>query len=199
MAGYARTAVRRQQIAEAALEVIAERGLGAFTTKAIAAQVGLTDGALFRHFPNKTAIVLGALEVLEGLMFAEHGPEPADPLERLEGFFRRRAALIGGGPAVGRLLFSEQLVHAAGEAGREKICAWRDRNMRLVGGCLQPLAEQGRLRDGLSPSALLPVVQGLLLGAFLERSLRTNEVADLASRIDSAWHTLTILILKEPG
>ena len=54
---YQRSAVRRQQIADAALEVIAELGLRGFTTQAVAARVGITDGTIFRHFKDKQEIV----------------------------------------------------------------------------------------------------------------------------------------------
>ena len=49
---YQRSAVRRQQIADAALEVIAELGLRGFTTQAVAARVGITGGTIFRRRDN---------------------------------------------------------------------------------------------------------------------------------------------------
>ena len=53
---------RRREIADAALRVIADHGLGRFTAVAMAREVGLTDAALFRHFPSKEAIVLDLQE-----------------------------------------------------------------------------------------------------------------------------------------
>lgn len=60
---------RRRQIAEAALSVIAEDGLARFTSAAIARKVGVTDGALFRHFADKDAIVLAAIDRVEEILF----------------------------------------------------------------------------------------------------------------------------------
>jgi AcrR family transcriptional regulator len=60
---------RRREIADAALCVIAAEGLGHFTALAIAREVGLTDGALFRHFPTKDAIVDAAIDRFEELLF----------------------------------------------------------------------------------------------------------------------------------
>ena len=117
MAGhYESTAVRRRQIAEAALAVIAEGGLGEFTTRAIAARLEITDGTIFRHFANKQEIVQAAMERLEEELFIELDPT-ADGWTQLEVLFRRRTRLLGGPDAIGRLVFSEQLVHAGGEAG----------------------------------------------------------------------------------
>ena len=71
------TEERRRQIADAALKVIAERGLGRFTTQAIAAEIGVTDATLFRHFASKEDIVLAALDRVEERLF--EGFPPEDP------------------------------------------------------------------------------------------------------------------------
>ena len=92
---YQRTDVRRRQIAEAALALIAERGLDGFTTRALGSRVGLTDGTIFRHFDSKAEIVLAALDVLEERMFAVV-PDDPDPLIRLEAMFAHRARFVAG-------------------------------------------------------------------------------------------------------
>ena len=50
-------AARRTATVEAVVELAAEQNPGDITTAAIAQRMGLTQGALFRHFPNKDAIV----------------------------------------------------------------------------------------------------------------------------------------------
>ncbi len=192
---YQRSAVRRQQIADAALEVIAELGLRGFTTQAVAARVGITDGTIFRHFKDKQEIVLAAMNRLEDVMFSEPLPADSDPALRLEKFFRRRAALLGGMAPMGRLMFSEQLAHAAGEAGREKLRNWRQRNLAFVGSCLTELADEGRLRPKLAPRELTRIVQGLLLTFSFERMLADTILPDLDKRIDQSWHTLRALLV----
>ena len=104
------TEERRRQIADAALKVIAERGLGRFTIQAIAAEIGVTDATLFRHFASKEDIVLAALDRVEERLFEGFPPEDADPLVRLERFFRFRASLVGDAisPAAWRPSLKEQ-------------------------------------------------------------------------------------------
>jgi AcrR family transcriptional regulator len=192
---YERSAVRRRQIADAALEVIAELGLRGFTTQAVATRVGITDGTIFRHFKNKQEIVLAAMDQLEDVMFSEPLPTDSDPVVRLEEFFRSRAALLGGMAPMGRLMFSEQLVHAAGGAGREKLRTWRQRNLAFVGSCLTELADEGRLQPGMAPRELTRVVQGLLLTFSFERMLAETILPDLDKRIDQSWQTLRALLV----
>ncbi len=185
---------------QAALELLAHDGLGAVTTRNIAGRIGLTEGALFRHFESKQAILVASLDHLESQLFEPmQGPPEQDPLVLLERFFRRRVELVSGPTALGHLVFSEQLVHATGEIGRQRIRAWRARSAGFVRTCLDALAAAGRLRHGLTADALVSVVQGQVLGFVVERAIVDPSEPTLETRIDEAWATLRLLILEPDG
>lgn len=48
---------RRQQIVEAALNLFAQHGFAATSTKRIAGEVGVTEGLIFHYFPTKAALL----------------------------------------------------------------------------------------------------------------------------------------------
>jgi AcrR family transcriptional regulator len=52
----------RARLAQAAYEVIAERGHSAFRTAIVATHAGVSQGALLHHFPSKDALTLAAIE-----------------------------------------------------------------------------------------------------------------------------------------
>ena len=131
-------------------------------------------------------------------MFAEGFPADVDPLIRLETFFRARACLLGAQASMGRLMFSEQLIHAAGEAGREKLVAWRRRNLAFVVSCLQELQDAGQLPPGLEVSSLRVIVQGALLSFAFERLLNDHDSPDLERHVESCWQTLSSLLVPPP-
>ncbi|GAA2232786.1 TetR/AcrR family transcriptional regulator [Kitasatospora cystarginea] len=56
---------RRADVSEAVWRVLAERGFGGLTLRAVAAEMQATTGLLTHYFPNKRALVAHALEVLE--------------------------------------------------------------------------------------------------------------------------------------
>src|SRR5512138_3011327 len=79
---------RQTGIVAAVLALARERGPDAITTQAIAERIGVTQGAIFRHFPDKEAIWLAVFswvrralgEVLEAATQA--GSSPLGKIER---------------------------------------------------------------------------------------------------------------------
>ncbi len=84
-ARQARAVRTRAQLIAAARGLLGDRGLAGAPTAAVAAQARVSHGALFRHFPHKTDLLLAVTEAiladLRGAFAAELGPTPAgDPL-----------------------------------------------------------------------------------------------------------------------
>ncbi|MCA9710061.1 MAG: TetR family transcriptional regulator [Myxococcales bacterium] len=65
-------ALRRQQIVEATLRVMARTGFDGASVQAIAAEAGLSAGLLHHHFGSKAEILYALLEHLEALVAARH-------------------------------------------------------------------------------------------------------------------------------
>ena len=175
---------RRLQIADAALGVIAAQGLGRFTTAAIAAEIGVTDGSLFRHFASKEEIVLAALDRAEERLFDGFPPDDALPLSRLERFFRHRAALVREAPVIARLAFSDELGHAAGPASAAQVEGWRARSLAFVAGCLEDARALGHAPAALESRAVALIV----LGALMALSRLGQGAPELT---DAVWAALT--------
>ncbi|MCF6167667.1 TetR/AcrR family transcriptional regulator [Lutibacter sp.] len=56
------TETRQAQIKEAVLEIISTEGLAKLSTKNLAAKVGVSEGAIYRHFKSKKDILLSIIE-----------------------------------------------------------------------------------------------------------------------------------------
>jgi AcrR family transcriptional regulator len=91
MTSYVKTHVRkngserRREILEATLEIISEHGVEGATVARIAAAVGLTPGALYRHFHSRGALISEANKAANerALSWMEASTEP-DVMRRLE-------------------------------------------------------------------------------------------------------------------
>ncbi len=56
------TETRQAQIKEAVLDIISTEGLAKLSTKNLAAKVGVSEGAIYRHFKSKKDILLSIVE-----------------------------------------------------------------------------------------------------------------------------------------
>jgi AcrR family transcriptional regulator len=65
-ASGAKNTPMRDRIIAAAMAVIAERGIAAATTKEIARVAGVSEGSLYNHFANKTALIGATMSELAG-------------------------------------------------------------------------------------------------------------------------------------
>jgi len=101
---------RRNVTVEAVIDLAASTNPGDITTAAIAKHMKLTQGALFRHFPNKEAIWQAVMKwVAERLMSRiERAAEGIEsPLEAMEAMFLAHIAFVSEHPGAPRMLFGE--------------------------------------------------------------------------------------------
>ena len=101
---------RRAATVEAVIELAAEQNPGDITTAAIAQRMGLTQGALFRHFPNKDAILAAVLGWVSERLLAQLDQAAASapsPLAALEAMFMAHVGFVARHPGVPRMLFGE--------------------------------------------------------------------------------------------
>jgi AcrR family transcriptional regulator len=59
-----RRPLSRVRIAQAALAIVDRDGLGALSMRRLGAELGVEGMAIYRHFPNKAAVLAGVVEVL---------------------------------------------------------------------------------------------------------------------------------------
>jgi AcrR family transcriptional regulator len=72
-----KTEFRQQQILEAAAKLIFRYGSSHLTVKKIAATVGISEAAIYRHFTSKKSILSFLLLQLEAIILREIAPENA--------------------------------------------------------------------------------------------------------------------------
>ena len=135
------TRTTRDRLLTAAEMAILHKGFAATSIDELIAEVGITKGGFFYHFPDKNALVVAILERhlraeeawLDGL-FAEAGDSETDPLERFERFLTMLQAQMEALPDVhpGCLIaaccFQERLfTHQVHDLAQENLLNWRRR------------------------------------------------------------------------
>lgn len=101
---------RRAATVEAVVDLAAEQNPSDITTTAIAQRMGLTQGALFRHFPTKDAILEAVMSWVAERLLArvdEAAEGATSPIAALEAVFVTHIDFVSEHPGVPRMLFGE--------------------------------------------------------------------------------------------
>ncbi|MET8574313.1 TetR/AcrR family transcriptional regulator [Streptomyces sp. NPDC005012] len=166
---------RRKDVSEAVWRVLAAKGFGGLTLRAVAAGMGVSTGMLTHYFPSKRALVTHALDLLE----QDTAGRP------------RRTPPAGGLPAVrARLLDILPLTPADTARNRIWVSSW---DLSLADEALS--AQQGarytRLRDSFRPH--LETARGL------GEIPADADTGQLAASAVAFVHGLVVQALFDPG
>ena len=164
------TQERRIEIVAAALRLSRDRSPALITTGDIAAAVGVTQGAVFKHFPTKEAIWIAAMAwVRERLMAAltQAAQDPSTPLAGLEAVFDAHIAFVASHPGVPRLIFHE-LQQATDSAVKQELRTLLQAYRKLLTGLLGAAAERGEVPADLDREAAATLFVGIVQGLVMQ-------------------------------
>jgi AcrR family transcriptional regulator len=147
-------AERREEIAGAAMRIIGERGLPALSTSALAAEVGVTTGALFRHFASQEEILRhatrNAATVIEGTF-----PDASLPAaERLVALARNRVRAFAGNPGLAWFVRSDQALLVLPQDAASRLRHLVERSRRFVLDAIRQGVREKSIRSDVEPEVL---------------------------------------------
>lgn len=154
---------RRQQILEALAQMLEANPGDRITTAGLARQVGVSEAALYRHFPSKSKMFEGLIEFIEETLFSRVklilGEEPT-AAGRCEKMLMLLLAFAERNPGITRILTGDAL---AGETERlhVRVVQLFDRFETQ----LKQVLREAEMREGLRPVVPLPAAANLLMSA----------------------------------
>jgi len=155
---------RRQQILEAFAHMLEASPGARITTAALAKQVGVSEAALYRHFPSKTKMFEGLIEFIEEAIFARVNLIGAQTdiggLEKCEKILNLLLVFSERNPGITRILTGDAL---AGETERlhQRVIQFFDR----LETHLRQILREAELREGLRFTMSVSAAVNLWLAA----------------------------------
>ena len=164
---------RRAATVEAVIQLAATQNPSDITTAAIAGHMHLTQGALFRHFPSKDAILQAVMEWVAEQLLARverAAQNTSSPLAALEAMFLAHANFVAEHPGVPRMMFGE-LQRAGDSLPRRMVRTLLGR----YGERLQQLFAEGKASGEIDPAldteaaatSFIGSIQGLVMQSML--------------------------------
>lgn len=187
-AAKTRTEIRQEQIAVAALELMARHGPKALNVVRLAGEVGVVPSAIYRHYSSKGAVLDAVLDLIsqrlqENVQAVRQ--ETPDALDRLHRLLQRHVQLLRNNIAIPRVVFSEDIF--IGHAPR------RHRVHQLIASYLGKVAEliaegqqAGNLRTDASADTLSVMFLGMIHPAII-LWLASDGAFDVGSHTAKAW------------
>lgn len=171
------------RLIDATIDALDRRGYGGSTTAEIAAAAGVSQGALFRHFPTRRDLLAAAAAVVarrQVAAFRAMAPAPAHTRAELHAALSAVVAI--GGSRENRTWHELMLAARTDDALRDALQPATELYQREV-----MLTAAGVVSDGVNTGQLVPVMRvvlsftdGLALAAPL-----THSAGDIAAAVDA--------------
>lgn len=151
---------RRQQILEALAHMLEVSPGARITTAALAKQVGVSEAALYRHFPSKSKMFEGLIEFIEETLFSRvtliAAEEQLTAATKCEKILQLLLAFAERNPGITRILTGDAL---AGETERlrRRVAQLFDR----LETQMKQILREAELREGLHFGLSVNVTVGL--------------------------------------
>lgn len=197
---YLSSGERRERTVETVIKLSSRADPATITTEKIASHMRVTQGALFRHFPNKEAIweevvAWVARRIADRVIAAAE--EIEDPLKALEAMFLTHAEFIARHPGVPRVLIG-QLQHSQSTPAKRMVRSMLEDYRQRIAALLQQAQEAQVLRPEVSIEAAAIQFIGILQGLVLQ-SLIAGDVPQIAGQAPAAFDIYLNGIRAEPG
>ncbi len=172
------TEIRQQQIKSAVLNIIATEGLSRLSTRNLADKVGLSEGAIFRHFKTKRDIMLAIMQDVESELIGELRRialknEPAP--QRLFDYLCAHVRYLVEKKGVTILLFSEA-AHLNDSELKNRLHSILNMQKQLVSKIFQDGIVAGEWDATLQTESLASLYMGIPISLNIEMVLSSYEI-----------------------
>jgi|JI9StandDraft_2_1071091.scaffolds.fasta_scaffold01595_10 TetR/AcrR family fatty acid metabolism transcriptional regulator len=153
---------RQLEIIEAAGEILTESGITGLTTKNLAAKMGFSESALYRHFKGKEEIVLTMLKYLAKDMDNRLTSSVLDiesPEEKLKAVFNNQFDFFKKNPHFLVAIFSDGLLEES-KAINEAIMQIMATKKKHLLQIIQQGQKQQKFTDKLTADELVHIIMG---------------------------------------
>ena len=193
------TAIRHDQIAEAALDIVRSEGTKGLNVAAVAKRVGMVPSAVYRHFKNKSEIVDAVLQLIQNRLNENYRriiQKDLEPVEKLNRLLTEHVDLIGNNNAIPRIVFSEEVIGGMPDKQQQLYGIIQD-VIRNVSSIVTEGQEKGTIREDIPAENIAVAFLGMIQPAAIIWNLSLGEF-DLHRHRKNAWKLFWKAIQRGP-
>ena len=158
------TEVRQEQIIQAAMNLIASRGLKGLSMAALANRIGLVPSAIYRHFKSKNDIVDMILDFIQERLLTNIRitcKETSEPMERLQRILKRHVETLRENRAIPRIIFTED-VFSGNPKRKTKVYGIVNGYLEGLNKIIRDGQEKGQIRSDMDSKTVALMFLGMI-------------------------------------
>lgn len=189
------TRVRKEEIVQAALEVVGSKGVRALTISAIAASAGMSEANIYRHFSGKDDIYAALADYIGTAVMgraAAIAGGSRKPLEKLETIYFSHISLIAEHPGIPRFVFSDD-IHLGHKSVADALALRIGNYIETITGVIAAGVAEGELNPGLSPRETALTFLGMIQFTALRWTIG-NASFEMRPEAEKLWRNFLNLV-----
>jgi AcrR family transcriptional regulator len=190
-------AERRKQIAQAVLHIVGTTGITSLTTTNLAREIGVTSGALFRHFKSRDEILGEAVRYATRQIDETFPDETLPAPERIVMLAKNRLQVLRSEPGVAWLLRSEQASLALPVDAVRLLRSRAERTKQYILAAIEDGVAKGSIRGDITPEILLVPIMGTIHAVLGMPGITGKTTAKESSDPDAVLSALVRMIAPE--
>ncbi len=190
------TEIRKEQIAQAALDTISVHGMKGLNIANVARKVGIVPSGIYRHFKSKEKILYAIFDLIKQKLLSNVAlacEQTSDPIERLKRILSLHTQLILQNKSILRVFFSDDTYSGYLHRNETKYKIISDYLNKIV-EIIQQGQANGQIRKDLDTQMLSVLFLGIIQPAAILGHL-SNEQFDLTKHVGKAWEFFSESIL----
>lgn len=189
------THIRKEEIIQAALDVVGRKGVGALTISAIAETAGMSEANIYRHFGGKDEIYSALADFIGSAVMGKAATIAGGsrkPLEKLETIFFSHIALLAEHPGIPRFVFSDD-IHLGHRNLSEALSRRIGSYVETITGIIAAGIDEGELRTGLAPRETAMTLLGMIQFTALRWTI-SNTAFEMLPEAEKLWQNFLKLV-----
>ena len=192
--------VRRAQIVRAASRIVADQGMASLTIQGLATEVGVSEGAIYRHFKSKDDILLAMVNEIESNLnrvISDSAGSEESALDQLRRLLQRHFSSLERRNAVSFVVIAEAMCFAdqrVKQAARQMVEHYLD----TIAAILKDGAAKGELDSGVDTKAAALMFFGMIQASVTLWSF-SNRAHPLSQHSAALWEMLKEGITQQRG
>lgn len=185
---------RQKDFLHAAIDIVSKKGFSKLTIRNVAAAVGVTEPAVYRHFPNKLALLTAMLEDLQSAImphFITLRDGGKAPQQNFTAFIRNLFEEFKLRPAYAPFIFSEEIFHNEPQL-RTKLQDVLNENISVLTAAFESLQIEKVCRDDVESRELALITLASIRLAVSRWHINHDKIRlkDLADQLIRTLNTL---------